>query len=285
MLASLDSAATYYVAATSFDRSGNESGFSNVVAAQPCAASTSGSLTIAWDDDEDADRASYNVYVATDPDLFAQSPAAARARLTPTRVGREKTEVTLTGLDVDRTYYAAVTSTDSRGDETAFSAVLEVTATVTPTVCSVQPDLGSQGSSALTVTLNGANFAVDSTVAFGPGVSVVQLDTSQAPTRLTAVIDIDPLARVDSRDVVIQNPGGGASTRFDAFDVTVDVERVDIDSSERVDGGDLVRIAAAFGARTGQSGYAPSLDLNVDGSIDGSDLSLLIAYFGRVGPF
>ncbi len=285
MLASLDTAATYYVAATSFDVSGNESGFSNVVAAQPCAGSTSGSVSIAWDPDEDADLASYTVYVATDPDVFDQDPRAVRTRLAPTRVGKDRTQITLTGLDVDRTYYATVTSTNTHGDETAFSAVLEVTATVIPTVCSVQPDLGTQGASALTVTLNGANFTADSTVTFGPGIAVVQLDTSRAPTRLTAVLDIDPMARVDSRDVVIQNPGGGASTRFDAFDVTVDVERVDIDASERVDGGDLVQIAAVFGARSGQSGYATALDLNVDGVIDGSDLSLLIAYFGRVGPF
>jgi len=189
------------------------------------------------------------------------------------------------GLDVERTYYAAVTSTNSHGDETSFSGVLEVTATVIPTVCSVQPDIGTQGSDNLTVTLNGANFDVDATVNFGPGVSVVSLDTSRAPTRLTAVLDVDPMARVDSRDVVILNPGGAGSTRFDAFDVTVDVDRVDIDSSERVDGGDLVRIAAVFGARTGQSGYSSALDLNVDGVVDGSDLSLLIAFFGRVGPF
>jgi len=284
-LSSLDASATYYVAATSFDMSGNESGFSNVVAAQPCSASTSGTVTIEWDPDEDSDTASYNVYVATDPDLFEQDPRAVRSRLSPTRVGREKTQVTIMGLDVERTYYAAVTSTNSHGDETSFSGVLEVTATVIPTVCSVQPDIGTQGSDNLTVTLNGANFDVDATVNFGPGVSVVSLDTSRAPTRLTAVLDVDPMARVDSRDVVILNPGGAGSTRFDAFDVTVDVDRVDIDSSERVDGGDLVRIAAVFGARTGQSGYSSALDLNVDGVVDGSDLSLLIAFFGRVGPF
>lgn len=285
MLSSLDTAATYYVAATSFDASGNESGFSNVVAAQPCAASTSGAVSIEWDPDEDSDLASYNVYVTTDPELFERDPEAVRSRLTPTRVGKERTQVTMTGLDVDRTYYATVTSTNTRGDETAFSAVLAVKATVIPTVCSVQPALGPQGASALTVTLNGANFTPDSTVTFGPGVSVMQLDTSRAPTSLTAVLSIDPMARVDSRDVVILNPEGASSTRFDAFDVAVDVERVDIDSSERVDGGDLVRIAALFGVRSGQSGYSTALDLNVDGVIDGSDLSLLIVYFGRVGPF
>ena len=45
------------------------------------------------------------------------------------------------------------------------------------------------------------------------------------------------------------------------------------------------RIAAAFGARSGQSAYSSALDLNVDGVVDGSDLSLLIAFFGKVGPF
>jgi len=284
-LASLETDKTYYVAATCFDVSGNESGFSNVVAAQPCAASTSGSVTIEWDPDEDPDLASYNVYIAEDPDVFEQDPRAVRSRLTPTRVGREKTRLVVAGLDVERTYYATVTSTGAHGGETAFSAVLAVTATVIPTVCTVQPDIGTQGASSLTVTLNGANFDAGATVSFGPGISVVQLDTSQAPSRLTATLDIDPMARVDSRDVVIANPGGGSSTRFDAFDVSVDVDRVDIDDSERVDGGDLIQIAAVFGARSGQGAYTPSLDLNVDGVIDGSDLSLLIALFGRVGPF
>src|SRR5262245_48551604 len=63
---SLETTSTYYIAVTSFDGSGNESPFSSVVAAQPCDATTSGSLTVSWDQTSESG-ASYRVYVSEDP--------------------------------------------------------------------------------------------------------------------------------------------------------------------------------------------------------------------------
>ncbi len=55
----------------------------------------------------------------------------------------------------------------------------------------------------------------------------------------------------------------------------------DIDRSGRVDGADLVRMGLAFGSRRGDARYDPRADLNGDTLIDGSDLAILAANFGK----
>jgi hypothetical protein len=55
----------------------------------------------------------------------------------------------------------------------------------------------------------------------------------------------------------------------------------DLDRDGRVDGGDLVRLARAFGARLGATRYLAAADFNADGVIDGTDLAVLASNFGR----
>jgi hypothetical protein len=135
------------------------------------------------------------------------------------------------------------------------------------------------------VTLYGVNLDSGATALFGPDVTVTSLDTSRAPGSVVARINVGSFAQVDGRDVTVANPNGGSSTLPQAFSVLVDVARVDINGSARIDGGDMVQVAAAFTARAGEPRYSIAYDLNVDGVIDGADLSLLILYFGMVGPF
>lgn len=54
----------------------------------------------------------------------------------------------------------------------------------------------------------------------------------------------------------------------------------DADHSGRVDGFDLVRLAAAFGSSAGEDAYDPAVDLDRDERVDGDDLALLAASFG-----
>ncbi len=55
----------------------------------------------------------------------------------------------------------------------------------------------------------------------------------------------------------------------------------DLDRDGRVDGGDLVRLARAFGARRNGAHYNSAADFNADGVIDGTDLAVLASNFGR----
>ena len=48
-----------------------------------------------------------------------------------------------------------------------------------------------------------------------------------------------------------------------------------------VDGFDLSRLGRAFGAAVGDPRYAAAADLDRDGQIDGADLALLAAQFGK----
>ena len=57
----------------------------------------------------------------------------------------------------------------------------------------------------------------------------------------------------------------------------------DINLDGRVDGGDLIRLALAFGKRRPQRGYDPRSDLNNDAVVDGMDLAILASNFGRSG--
>jgi hypothetical protein len=286
LFSSLETTSTYYIAVTCFDASGNESVFSPVVAAQPCDATTSGSLTVSWDPAEaTSSTTGHRVYLATSPDVFEQEPGEVLSRTTTRTVAAGATATQFNHLDATKTYWVSVTSYDGEGTESAFSEILAVTPTLMPTLCSVSPYSAPQGTAGVDVTLYGTNFQPGATASFGPDITVRSLDTSGAPTRVVARVDVGPFAQVESRDVMITNPDGGLSIIQEAFDVLVDLDRVDINGSSRIDGGDMVQVAAAFTARSGDPRYSVSWDLNVDGVVDGTDLSLLIVYFGSIGPF
>lgn len=55
----------------------------------------------------------------------------------------------------------------------------------------------------------------------------------------------------------------------------------DADQSGRVDGGDLVRLGVAFASACAQPAYDPTVDYDRDCGIDGADLAILAAEFGR----
>jgi dockerin type I repeat protein len=256
------------------------------LAGRTALAATNGVLTVQWNlNTTDTDLAGYRVFISTDSSIFTLTPAAAQPLATTRTVSISTTSTSFTSLDTTLVYYVAVTAFDTSGNQSVFSNVASATPGVNPVLSSVSPTAGTEGNSNLAVTLNGTNFQSGATVAFGPGVTVTSVDASGVPSRLVARVSIDPLAEVDNRDIVVTNPGGYASTLANAFAVRIEVGRVDVNQSNRIDGGDLVALAASFTARAGQAAYSTALDMNVDGVIDGTDLALLITYFGLVGPF
>jgi hypothetical protein len=55
----------------------------------------------------------------------------------------------------------------------------------------------------------------------------------------------------------------------------------DVDRSGRVDGRDLALLGATFGRSCGDSGFDPRVDLTRDCHVDGDDLALLASLFGQ----
>ena len=97
---------------------------------------------------------------------------------------------------------------------------------------------------------------------------------------------IDPLPATDGSgpttrlDVMTTDPDptpvvfGG----FSAVDVAM---RGDINGSLRVDGFDLASLARAFGTSAPNPAFKAGADLDRDDDVDGDDLNILAAYFGR----
>jgi hypothetical protein len=59
------------------------------------------------------------------------------------------------------------------------------------------------------------------------------------------------------------------------------VRLCDVDGSGRVDGRDLSLLGAAFGRSCGQAGYSAAVDLTRDCHVDGDDLALMAPLFGQ----
>ncbi|HUJ79772.1 MAG TPA: Ig-like domain-containing protein, partial [Nitrospiria bacterium] len=68
----------------------------------------------------------------------------------------------------------------------------------------------------------------------------------------------------------------------DTASVAVGLLPGDVDGSGRVDGKDLVELAAAFGSNTAKPAWNANADQNKDGFIDGADLVILANHFGAV---
>ena len=98
----------------------------------------------------------------------------------------------------------------------------------------------------------------------------------QPPSPLRGVVDVDLV----SEDLA--NPVNAVDRRVSRFIVSgTTFLNGDTNRDGRVDGGDLVRLAIAFGASRGEPRYLASADLNSDNLIDGSDLAILASNFGK----
>lgn len=253
-------------------------------------AAQTGQVKLGWDpiDPNVTDLAGYRVHYSTDQTKFSLMPAQARAAgVAFVLVGPSASMATISNLGTSDTYFFAVTSFDLSGNESGFSGVVSSTGFSVPTLRSLTPNSAEQGSNSLSVTISGDNFTPNSTIDFADpnGIAVNSLNTSGAPSTLVANITVALLARVAERTVTVTNPGGGMGSKPAGFSVKVNVDRVDIDGSSRIDNGDFVRVLVGYPSAVGDSRYSTAIDLDSDGLVNGADLAILFSYFGLVAPF
>jgi hypothetical protein len=198
------------------------------------------------------------------------------------------TTTTMDSLTDCTDYFMAVKAYNAYGESVEFSN--EVFGWARPTVSGNAPAV-MQGQQ-LTVELNGANFK--------PGALVevdnphVALTSVAVPTcnRIQFLATVDPLApglraaEVGSFEVTVQNPSDVFGKKSNAFTVTINPARFDVNKSDpktrdRLDGKDTVWLSRTFGAQAGDPLYAPDHDFTGDGWIDGDDLAHLAANLGR----
>lgn len=103
--------------------------------------------------------------------------------------------------------------------------------------------------------------------------------TYQPATPLSGVVSVG----LQSRDLA--SPANTVNHEIFRFTVAgAQVLQGDIDQDGRVDGTDLLRFARRFGARRTDPLYSEAADFNGDNSIDGQDLAILAANFGKSSP-
>jgi hypothetical protein len=202
-----------------------------------------------------------------------------------------KAQGTVSGLTDCTTYYVAVKAYNAAGESTEFSN--EIAGWPRPRVGSVDPPAFMQGTQVV-VNLAGANFAPGATLEFDatslegePLVTVGSLSaTCESIQALVAVEPGAPGARameIGAHEFEVRNPDGVVGNQ--TYEVTInparfDINRTDADTSDRVDGKDLVWLAYAHGTSEGQSRFNADADLTGNGSVDGEDLAYLAAAFG-----
>ena len=98
------------------------------------------------------------------------------------------------------------------------SASVSVTLPAIPSIASVSPSTGAQGTS-LTVSLAGTNFQSGATASFGPDVSITSTIVTSA-TQMSVAVVIAATAALGPRDVTVTNSDGRSATRAGAFTVT-----------------------------------------------------------------
>jgi len=247
-----------------------------------------GSVHIAWnanDPNIDPDLAGYRIYVDDDPNTFNLAPSAAKPLSRTIDVGSSVTDQIVTSLDPNKVFTFAVTALDLSGNESGFSNRVSQQPSILPIVRSVAPASATQGDPNVPVTISGANFLSTSTVSFGTGITVGAPTLGPSGTLLVTVT-VNSIAQAKSYDVTVTNPGGSAGTKAGAFTVDVNLGRLDIDGSNRIDGADFLDILLGFPSMAGDAYYNTTRDLDVDGGIDGADLAIFFSCFGaaRAGP-
>ena len=83
--------------------------------------------------------------------------------------------------------------------------------------------------------------------------------------------------------LAVVNPDGSRVALPEVLRVRLDARRIDLDASGRVDGFDVAVLAAAFGRSRGEPSYSPAADIDGDGLVDGVDLAFIAGRFGH-GP-
>ena len=122
--------------------------------------------------------------------------------------------------------------------------------------------------------------------------AAVETDGGLAVEKVT-VTPIDPDGPGDTIAVTLRAVGAGPHGRAivnpdgmrvafpEVLRVRLDPRRIDLDESGRVDGWDVAVLAAAFGRSLGEPAYSSAADIDGDGLVDGVDLAFIAGRFGH----
>ncbi len=234
---------------------------------------TAGTIEVAWDPPLTGEVSGYNIYYGTAPGSYQWIEDVGAV-----------TSYTLADLDDCTIYYWAIKAYGSSGLESEeFSN--EVSGMARPQINSIEPLSGEQGQ-LLDLLIEGANFATNAVLeSTNPGIHLVSASRLNC-NEIAVTIQIDPDSRgvkpalIGTDDFTLVNPDMVFGMREDAFTVTLNRSRIDIDMSGRIDGLDLNRLALVFGMSEEEGEYNPDCDFDGNGWIDGDDLSYLAAQFG-----
>lgn len=109
-----------------------------------------------------------------------------------------------------------------------------------------------------------------------------ELDAQGAPKTCSPTIDAgDPAA--PAADVALEPQPNGARLNIGHLGGTAAAIRTfpDVNVDGRVDGLDVLAVAAAFNSVTASGWYLPAADRDIDGDVDGDDLSYVAAFYGQ----
>jgi hypothetical protein len=142
----------------------------------------------------------------------------------------------------------------------------------------------AQGDS-VTITLDGDDLSAGAAVEADPGivvvdVAVVPVDPEGRGDRIAVSLRAEP-GGVGAHGLAIVNPDGSRASLPEVLAIRLDAHRIDMDGSGRVDGHEVALLAAAFGRRRGEPAFSAAADIDGSGVVDGVDLALLAGRFGR----
>ena len=109
------------------------------------------SVVLKWDPNTDADLAGYKVYYKADSPAMPFDGVGAASGASPVDV-RNQTNVTISGLDPNHSYYFAVTAYNSSGVESGYSNIIAITESAPPTVSITSPSNSTSVSGTVNVS-------------------------------------------------------------------------------------------------------------------------------------
>lgn len=232
-----------------------------------------GSIVLAWDALQSGNLAGYKLYYGPSSGNYTNSVSVGSA-----------SQYTLNGLTDCTTWYLAMKAYDSAGNEsTTFSN--EITGWARPAVTQASPSAAMQGRQ-VTIDITGSNYKPGATVEIDNPNVVLENVSTLSCNRIQVLATVEPTAQgvraaeIGSFDITVVNPDDVYGTRTDAFEVTINPARFDLDTRDfstdgRLDGRDVIWLARIFGQQDGSALYDPDSDLTGDGWLDGDDLAHL----------
>ncbi len=234
-----------------------------------------GEINLAWD--AVAQATGYNVY-------YGSGSRGYTAHMT---VGTNAAKIT--GLPDCQNTFVAIKAYNGAGQSEDYSE--ELSGWPRPSITSTSPAAVQQGEQ-IVVDINGANFRSGASVEINnpritlASVSVLGCDRIQLLATVEPRADNVAPAKIGRFQVTVVNPDSIFGSRSDAFEVTINPARFDINQSDeattgRLDGKDTVWLARRFGGHEGTAGYDANSDFDGDGWVDGNDLAYIASNLGR----